>query len=191
MAQISEADAKTAAAAAAVELTLIIGDSVDTRCHGKLYDPTHPMRDFEKLFTFNKKTGVVASDDVYITAAYDNVTLRKKNPFDVVAKPTPVESTTTLEDADKSKIIITFDMVIADANIPAIGDFALVTDGTPTAISTITISGATVNLDCNADFANGDVTTIAYTPGAHPLQADIIGNDILAIAAYTVTNNIS
>lgn len=191
MAQISEAAAKTAAAAAAVQLTLIFGDSVDTRCHGKLYHPSHPMRQIEKLFNFNPLTGVVTSDDVYITAAYDNVREMKKSEFAVLARATAALSTATVEDADKSKIIITYDMQLDTGMVPEAADFVVTEDGAPTAISAITVSGATLNIDMNGDFANGDTITIDYNPGLKKVRADIAGNPVLALSGQVVTNNVT
>jgi len=191
MAQISEAAAKTAAAAAAVQLTLILGDSVDTRCHGFLYHPSHPMRKIEKLFNFNPLTGVVTSDDVYITAAYDNVEEKKKSEFAVLARATAALSTATVEDADPSKMILTYDMVLDTKMVPEAADFVVTEDGAPTAILAITVSGATLNIDMNDDYVNGDVITLDYTPGAKQVRADIAGNPVLALSAQVVTNNVT
>lgn len=192
MALESQANFKTAIAAAAVQLTTALQDTVDTKTAGVIADPTHPLRQIEKLFSFAPLTGIVTKDDTYIEAFFDDNKIHsKKNPFDVLAKALAALSTATVEDADKSKIIITYDMQMDTGSLPLVADFGLTTDGTPTAISTVVVTGATVTLDCNADFANGDAITIDYTPGRKPIKAAIAGFNSLALAAQVVTNNVT
>jgi len=193
MALESQANFKTAIAAAAVQLTTAFQDTVDTKTAGVIADPTHPLRQLEKLFSFAPLTGVVTKDDTYIEAYFDDgKTHPKKNPFDVSAKALAALATATVEDADKSKIIITYDMQLDDEAVPLAADFTVTEDAAGvTAISAITVSGATLNIDMNGDFANGDTITIDYTPGLKPVKAAIAGFPVLALAAQVVTNNVT
>jgi len=115
MAQYSEANTKTAVAAAAVQLTLILKDTVKSEVTPKLQSPHHPIRQIEKLFDFNPKTGVVTSDDTYITAAYDGLFPSKGNEFQRAASQVVVLSTATVEDAGETNIILTFDDIMLSA----------------------------------------------------------------------------
>lgn len=193
MTLVSQANFKTAIAAAAVQLTTALQDTVDTKTAGKIADPSHPLRQIEKLFSFNPLTGVVTKDDTYIEAYYDDgQTHPKKNPFDVSAKALAALSTATVEDADKSKIIITYDMQLDTGAVPNAEDFTVTEDAAGvTAISAITVSGATLNIDMNGDFANGDTITIDYTPGQKPVKAAIAGFPVLALSGQVVTNNVT
>ena len=192
MAQYSEANSKTQAAAIATALTLIWGDTVDTRANSLLVDPTHPMRQLEKMLSFDPATGIVTSDDVYITGAYDGKTIVKGNAFSgVVAKPTAALSTATVENGDKDGIILTYDMQLEAENQPAITDFTIVDDAVGvTAISTVVISTDVITITMDGDYANGDVITASYTPGAHPVKCPN-GNDCLALVTESVTNNVA
>ncbi len=194
MAQYSEANAKTQAAAIATALTLIWGDTVDTRVNLKLTDPTHPMRRLEKLLNFNPATGVVTSDDVYITGAYDGKHINKGSKLDVLARATCTLTTITIEDADKSKIIATYSMQLDTVRQPAVADFSFTHDGTPVSISTVVVTGATLLIDLNADTANGDAITVTYNPALSSIKNPVkppMGNPIPAMAAEVVTNNVT
>ena len=53
MALESAANIKTAVAAAAVQLTVILQDTVLTEMPAVIAHPSHPLRDLLKLFAFN------------------------------------------------------------------------------------------------------------------------------------------
>ena len=191
MAIKSKAAIDTQLDAAAAALTSAWADDTDTRMAGVLNHPSHPLRQVEKLFKINANTGVVTTDTDYLAKAYDDgKTLAKKNPFDVISKPLAAISTATVEDADVSAIIITFDMALEEGFKPVAGDFALTTDGAPTAVSTVAISGAVLTLDCDDDFVNGDTISVAYTPGSIPIHAAIAGQPVAAFS-QSVTNNVT
>ena len=191
MAILSKANFKTQIDNAATALTAAYADSVDTKVAGVIADPSHPLRQIEKLFLFNPLTGVITKDATYIDAYYDDgKTLPKKNPFDVEAKALAAISTATVEDADVSKIIITFDMQMDTGSVPAAGDFILTTDGNPTVVVTPAVTGATVTLDCDDDFVNGDAISITYAPGQKAIKAAVAGHP-LGPFTQVVTNNVT
>ena len=111
-----------------------------------------------------------------------------------MARATASLITITIEDADKSKIIATYDMQLDTVRQPAVADFSFAHSGTPATISTVVVSGATLLIDLNADTANGDVVTVTYNPALSSIKNPVkppMGNPIPPMAAESVTNNVT
>ena len=195
MALLSKANFKTEIDTAAAALTTAYKDSVDTKVAGKIYHPSHPLRQFAKLFSFNLSTGVIAKNTAYIDEAYDNnAVLPVGSPFDSIAMPTAVLSTQTVETAAKRDIVLTYSMVL-DATMDVAELKKLYTvggDANPAkTIVSVAFSTTKVTITVNTDYGGGDTITLTYLgTGAFQIKADIVGNPVLALAAQAITNNV-
>ncbi len=96
----------------------------------------------------------------------------------------PVLQTATVEDDEKTKVVLTFDRNLDTSSVPATTDFTL-SDRT---ITDIVILGITVTLTVSVAYAAPDTITVTYTQGSTPLQATD-GADVADISE-SVTNNI-
>lgn len=180
MAQISEANAKTAVAAAAVQLTTLFKDTVKTEVAPSLANPHHPLRRILKLFNFNGATGVVTSDDAYITAAYDGLFPSKGNQFDKVGGQVLVLTTAAVADAEQADIVLTFDDIITSVDAVSVGG-----DADPAKIiSSISIASNVVTIVVSVDYDNGDTITVSGNFRGNK-------NNSKTLAAQAVTNNVA
>lgn len=177
MAQISESGFKTAVATAATALTTALKDSALTQMAASLSHPSHPLRRIEKLFNLNRATGVVTSDDVYITAAYDGETLSKPNKVMGIATELDIVLVSAVvADADPDEMVLTFNQSVQFANI---------TDIAPTkTISSTVISGKVVTVTVSVAFDFGDDITVSGL-FKHGLASDI------TLDEEEVTNNVA
>ena len=102
--------------------------------------------------------------------------------------PLPVVSTATVEDANKDKIVITFDLDLDEESIPVVSRF------TPSGGKTVTnvaISGAVVTLTVDSEYAYGDTITVSYAiPDGNYLQS-LVGGKVASFTNQAVTNNIA
>ena len=176
MAQYSEANTKTALAAAAVQLTLILKDTVKSEVTPALASPHHPIRKIAKLFNFNANTGVVTADDAYVTAAYDGLFPSKGNKFQTASGQVMVLTTATVEDAAQSNIVLTFDDVITSAENIVLG-------GEAKTIASISIVSNVVTIAVTVDYDNGDVINVTGDFKSNKLTS-------IALATESVTNNV-
>lgn len=99
----------------------------------------------------------------------------------------PTLSSAQVADAARSNIVLTFSETLG-AWTPAAAAFAV--SGGKT-VSSVSRSGATITLTCNAAYAYGDTITVTYTkPGSNALQ-DAAGNQVDSFGPSAVTNNIA
>jgi uncharacterized repeat protein (TIGR02059 family) len=108
------------------------------------------------------------------------------NNASVLADITPPSLlTATVEDADPADIVLTFDEDLDETSVPAAGDFTLSVGE----VESVDVTDDVVTLTVDAPYADDDVVTVTYTPGANPLR-DLFGNNAAALASEAVTNNV-
>jgi hypothetical protein len=93
----------------------------------------------------------------------------------------------TVEDAAPTKVVLTYDVDLDEASVPAIGDFT-VTDHT---VSSVAVSGATVELTLSTAVIYFDILYVTYTKGANPIQDAVGGLDAEDLSSTLVTNNVA
>lgn len=99
----------------------------------------------------------------------------------------PTVASAQVANASPMVIAITFNEALSAGNVPATSAFAV--SGGKT-VSSVGISGSTVNVTVNAAYANGDTITVSYTqPGSSALQ-DASGNKVASFTNQAVTNNV-
>jgi hypothetical protein len=186
MARINATAAKAAAALAAVQLTTILQDATLTELFNDYKDNHHPMRGLEKLFLLAPATGVVTSNDAFITAAYAGAfpTSGIQAGRQSQGPATPIAlSTATVEDAAPTRIILTFDRAVIQNPATAISIAGTVT-GDDKVISSIAYAGAVVTITVTVAYINGDtISTTGRFFGNHGNYIDL--------AAQAVTNNVA
>jgi hypothetical protein len=99
----------------------------------------------------------------------------------------PTLSSVTVEDITPASIILTYNEALNTSSIPANGDFA-VSGGK--VVTSVTISGTTVNVNLNSGYILGDTITISYTSGTNKIK-DVAGNNVANLSSQAVTNNIT
>ena len=156
MALISEVNYKAAVALAAAQLTIMYSDTVKTEVAAEIRNPKHPLRRLKNVFLFNPVTGVVTSNDDYITAAYAGNYPTAPAQFDKVADRLPVLVSATVEDAAPADIVLTFDDNITAAQALLLGGAG----STGKTIAGVSIVGAVVTITASADYANAEVIEI-------------------------------
>jgi hypothetical protein len=185
MALESAANIKTAVAAAAVQLTVILQDTVLTEMASVISHPSHPLRDLLKLFVFNPATGAVTADDDYVDAAIAGAgaTLHKPNPFKGHYSPLALTLTTaTVENAAPTDIVFTF-----NRNIDKFDTLTLGGDANPAkVVASYVIAANVVTVTVSVAYVNG--TTI--TCGGH-FEGKQDLSSILVASTQVVTNNVA
>ena len=68
---------------------------------------------------------------------------------------------------DGTKIILTYDEVLNSENEPAAGNFEIRVQGEPRDVSTVTVSGKTVELGLGTAITTGQVVLVSYTDPTH------------------------
>jgi hypothetical protein len=177
MSIVIEATFKTQVAAAATALTTAWKDSVKTEVAASIKHPKHPLRKIEKLFNFNAATGVVTSDDAYITAAYAGNIPNKGSKVDVVSTIAMALSTATVENAAPTLIILTFAETITKVSNISVG-------GTAKSITGVSISGAVVTVTVGVAYVNGNSITLSGSFSGNSLNSILLADEV-------VTNNVT
>ena len=104
--------------------------------------------------------------------------------------PQFVSATTS---ADGTKVILTYDEVLDGENEPAAGNFEIRVQGEPRDVSTVSVSGKTVELGLGTAITTGQDVTVSYsdpTIGVDDTNAiqDRAGNDAVDLFQRDVTN---
>ena len=155
----------------------------------------HPLRQLNKLFSFNEATGVVTRNNAYIDEFYDNAKqLPVGDPFALMAMPLAAISSATVETAQKRDVVLTYDMV-RDNTMDVAQLKLLYTLGGNSdpvkAIVSAAFSTTKVTITVDTDYVAGKTITVTYLgTGAFQVTADIIGSPVAALAASSVTNNV-
>ena len=114
----------------------------------------------------------------------ETITIIDDESMDVT--PPPLSGATV----NGSTLVLTYDEMLDGASVPATGDFVVTADGSAITVNGVSITGSTVTLTLATAVEAGQTVTLAYTPGANPIQ-DAAGNDAAALSRQTVTNNTS
>ena len=86
-------------------------------------------------------------------------------------------------------LTLTYNEPLDPGSTPAPGDYAVLVNASPRAVSAVGIGGSAVTLTLASGVANGDTVTASYAvPATNPVQ-DLAGNDAAAFSGQPVTNN--
>ncbi|WP_434082435.1 SwmB domain-containing protein [Comamonas antarctica] len=125
-------------------------------------------------------------------AGNDVATLATTPVNNTVPDTTPPAFVAAATSADGATLVLTYDEVLDAANAPGAGSFVVSVNGSPVAVTAVSISGSSVVLALAAPVAGGAVVTVAYAdPGAGNDAAaiqDVAGNDALSLAPTGVNN---
>ena len=114
------------------------------------------------------------------------------NPSTVVDDQPPIfQSATTSTDGET--ITLTYDETLDSANEPAAGNFVVEVHGEPRDISTVNVSGKTVELELSRAINTGQPVTVSYTDPTYNVDdtnatQDLAGNDAGDLFQREVTN---
>jgi hypothetical protein len=97
----------------------------------------------------------------------------------------PVLSSAVVEQAQPTKIVLTYGEALDAGSVPSPADYA----PSGKTVSTVAIDGTVVTLTVSSAYSLGQTITLSYTPGAAPLQ-DASGNFAASLSAHAVTNNV-
>jgi uncharacterized repeat protein (TIGR02059 family) len=102
----------------------------------------------------------------------------------------PVYVSSAVSNATPSMLEMTYNTSLANI-VPAASAFSVLVNSTARTVSTVTISGAKVQLSLSSPVISGDVVTVAYSsPSANPLQSSSAGI-AASVSAKTVTNGVT
>lgn len=101
----------------------------------------------------------------------------------------PVRVSATIENANPSKIIITYNEALDTASVPSTGNHNVTIDSIGGSLSSVAVVGSTEELTLSAPVTAGQVVVIGYSPGTNPIQ-DLAGNDAAGYSGVSVTNNV-
>ena len=87
-----------------------------------------------------------------------------------------------------STLVLTYNEALDGTSVPAAGDFVVTAAGSPITVTGVSITGSTVTLTLATAVEANQTVTLAYTPGANPIQ-DAAENDAALLSRQTVTNN--
>jgi len=179
MARVDATAAKAAAALAAAQIQVILQDDTVTELAVENKPNHSPLRNLERLFVVNLKTGAVTARDNYIDLSYAGNYPNVTSSVDGQGTRTaPTVSTATLETAAPRNIVITFDAPIYDSSSVSIAGAG----SAGKSIASISYAGAVVTITVSADYIAADVVTVSgtfYGAGTH-----------ITLADQAITNNI-
>lgn len=104
----------------------------------------------------------------------------------VIEAVAPVLQTITVEDAQDTLIVLTYDEALNESSTPANGDFS---PNLGKAVTNVVVSGLTVTLTVDSSYVEADVITLSYTAGVNPIE-DLVGNPAANLITQAVTNNV-
>ena len=119
-----------------------------------------------------------------VTAANVSVTVRDDDNGGTDATPPLLTGATV----DGSTLVLTYDEPLDGASVPAAGAFAVTAAGSAITVQGVGVAGSAVTLTLATAVEANQAVTLAYTPGANPIQ-DAAGNDAAPLSRQTVTNN--
>ena len=156
-----------------------------------LADGTHAVT-FSGITEINTSAGYDNRENIlnHLVFFYDGVRVMVNIFQDVNAQAAdiiaPILQTAAIANATRDRIVLTYDEALNEGSEPDPGDFSI----SGKTITAVTVSGSTVLVDVDADFAYQEVVTISYTPGSNPIM-DTDGNQADGFTGQAVTNNIS
>jgi uncharacterized repeat protein (TIGR02059 family) len=107
-----------------------------------------------------------------------------------VTAPIPVYVSSSVENAAPSKLVITYNQALAYI-VPAASAFTVLINSGARAVSSVAISGTSVQLTLANALNFGDVITVAYAkPASNPIQTSL-GGQAAAFTAQSVANKVN
>jgi uncharacterized repeat protein (TIGR02059 family) len=107
-----------------------------------------------------------------------------------VTSAIPVYTGSVIENASPSVLVMNYNMTLANI-VPAASAFTVLVNNVARPVSSVLISGTTVQLTLSSPVVYGDIITVAYTkPASNPLQKSL-GFEAVTMSAQTVVNNVS
>ncbi len=107
-----------------------------------------------------------------------------------VSPPVPLYAGAAVENAAPTKLNITYNLALANI-IPAPSAFTVLVNSAARAVSSVVVSGTTVQLTLASAVSAGNVITVAYAkPATNPVQT-ASGGQAAAFTAQSVTNRVS
>jgi len=98
----------------------------------------------------------------------------------------PTLSSAIVSNSARDTIVLTYNETLDGSSVPSTSAFTV--SGSKT-VTNVTISGTKVKVKVNSNYAEGDVITITYNPGANPIR-DAAGNNAASLSSQSVTNQI-
>lgn len=129
--------------------------------------------------------GAMSSADILrsLAADYDVVT--------VTPPPSPGDSTAPAVvslTANAASIVISYDEPLLSTSLPIGSDYAVIADGSPHTVSSVSISGSAVTLGLSASVAVGVSVSLSYTRAGGREVKDVAGNLASNLSSQVVTN---
>lgn len=104
--------------------------------------------------------------------------------------PDPVFVFATVENATPSLLEMNYDLDLNSQVIPAASSYTVLVNSQARTVSSVSVSGQTVNLNLSPALKYGDVVLVSYTkPAANPIQTST-GKAAASCSSETVTNNV-
>jgi uncharacterized repeat protein (TIGR02059 family) len=117
-------------------------------------------------------------------------TISAKNVTNNIAVPIPVYVSSVIENANPSRLEVTYNIVLANI-VPASSAFTVRVNNVTRAVSSVSVSGTKVYLTLASPVVSGESVTVAYSkPATNPLQS-AAGGQAITITAQNVINNCS
>ena len=130
-----------------------------------------------------------ASNPLQTSAGGQAASISSKPVTNNVTTPIPAYVSSVIENATPNLLTITYSLSLANI-VPAASAFTVMVNSVNRNVSSVSISGTTVQLTLASPVINGDIVTVAYTkPSSNPLQTSA-GGQAVTIAAQPVTNNV-
>ncbi len=106
-----------------------------------------------------------------------------------VSAPVPVYTASSVENSSPARVVMRYSLSLANI-VPAASAFTVTVNSVKRTVSSLSVSGTTVNLNLSSQVASGDVITVAYSkPSSNPLQATT-GAQAASLSAQAVKNNL-
>lgn len=135
---------------------------------------------------FDKTNGIIN----LLVFMYDGVDhwvgiIQEGNGVPADATP-PTLSSAIVSNSARDTIVLTYNEVLDGSSVPSTSTFTA--SGGKT-VTNVTVSGTKVKVRVNSNYAEGDVITVTYNPGASPIR-DVAGNNASSLSSQSVTNQI-
>lgn len=113
------------------------------------------------------------------------------NPVFATTGPVPTEDllppAVTSLIANETSLTLTYSEALDQASVPDAADFAVSADSANVPVAEVAVSGAQVALTLQSAVTNGQIVTLSYAPGVHPIQ-DVAGNAAEALIGLAAVN---
>jgi uncharacterized repeat protein (TIGR02059 family) len=130
-----------------------------------------------------------ASNPIQNAGGYQAATMSAQSVSNNIGAPVPVFVKASVENSAPTVLVMTYSLSLANI-LPSASSFTVMVNSTRRSVSSVAISGTTVQLTLASSVAGGDVVTVAYTkPSSNPLQT-ASGGQAATLGTVSVTNNV-